>query len=128
MIEVHDVTKRFKDRKISVTALNYVSLMIEKRETVGLISESDAGKTTLLRTKSTQLSPTKEKVQVNNNDTELNPEKIKKYIGVLFGGETRLYDRITAKENLEYFASLNVMSKHETKVRIDESAKMLGII
>lgn len=127
MIEVHDVTKRFKDRKISVTALNHVSLMIEKGETVGLIGENGAGKTTLLRTIATLLSPTKGKVQVNNNDTVLNPEKIKKDIGVLFGGETGLYDRLTAKENLEYFASLYGMSKHETKVRIDELAKMFGM-
>lgn len=127
MIEVHDVTKRFKDREISVTALNHVSLMIEKGETVGLIGENGAGKTTLLRTIATLLSPTKGKVQVNNNNTVLNPEKIKKDIGVLFGGETGLYDRLTAKENLEYFASLYGMSKHETKVRIDELAKMFGM-
>src|SRR5699024_12107237 len=127
MIEVHDVTKRFKDRKISVKSVNDLSVIIEKGETVGLIGENDAGKTTLLRTIATLLSPTKGKVQVNNNDTDLNPEKIKKDIGVLFGGETGLYDRLTAKENLEYFASLYCMSKHETKVRIKELAKIFCI-
>src|SRR5699024_11599121 len=79
------------------------------------------------RTIATLLSPTKGKVQVNNNDTVLNPEKIKKDIGVLFGGETGLYDRLTAKENVEYFASLYGMSKQETKVRRDELVKMFGM-
>ena len=127
MIEIKDVTKRFKDRKVSVTALNHVSLTIETGETVGLIGENGAGKTTLLRTIATLLEPTEGRVQVNGNDTLLNPEKIKKNMGVLFGGETGLYDRLTARENLEYAATLYGMSKHETKVRIDELARMFGM-
>jgi len=127
MIEIKEVTKRFKDRKVSVTALNHVSLTIETGETVGLIGENGAGKTTLLRTIATLLESTEGKVQVNGNDTLLNPEKIKKNMGVLFGGETGLYDRLTARENLEYAAFLYGMSKHETKVRIDELARMFGM-
>ena len=55
------------------------------------------------------------------------PGEIKKNIGVLFGGETGLYERLTARENLEYFAALYGLSKHETKVRIDELSKMFGM-
>src|SRR5690625_2297789 len=95
MIEIKEVTKRFKDRKVSVTALNHVSLTIETGETVGLIGENGAGKTTLLRTIATLLESTEGKVQVNGNDTLLNQEKIKKNMGVLFCGETELYDSVT---------------------------------
>lgn len=38
-----------------------------------------------------------------------------------------MYERLTARENLEYFALLYGMSKHETKVRIDDLAKMFGM-
>lgn len=127
MIEINEVTKRFKERKTSITALNHVSLTIEKGETVGLIGENGAGKTTLLRMITTLLDPTDGKVFVDGNDTVLHPEKIKKNIGVLFGGETGLYDRMTARENLEYFATLYGMSIHETKVRIEELARMFGM-
>ena len=60
-------------------------------------------------------------------DTVKNPNDIKKRMGVLFGGETGLYDRLTARENLEYFANLYGLGKHETKVRIDDLAKMFGM-
>ncbi|MFA1821720.1 ATP-binding cassette domain-containing protein [Virgibacillus oceani] len=127
MIEVHEVTKRFKDKKVSVTALNHVSLTIEKGQVVGMLGENGAGKTTLLRTIATLLMPTAGHVLVDGYDTVKKPEEIKKKIGVLFGGETGLYDRLTAKENLEYFAALFGLSKHESKVRIDELTRMFGM-
>lgn len=127
MIKIHEVTKQFKDKKVFVTALKHVSFTIEKGEVVGLLGENGAGKTTLLRSIATLLTPTEGSIKVGEHDTVKNPDAIKKNIGVLFGGETGLYDRLTARENLEYFASLYGLSKHETKVRIDELAKMFGM-
>ncbi|MCE4049723.1 MULTISPECIES: ATP-binding cassette domain-containing protein [Bacillaceae] len=127
MITVNKVTKTFKDKKIYVTALKHVSFQIKKGETVGLLGENGAGKTTLLRSIATLLQPTEGSITVSGFDTKANPNEIKQKIGVLFGGETGLYDRLTARENLEYFARLYGLSKHETKVRIDELARMFGM-
>ncbi|WP_025026087.1 ATP-binding cassette domain-containing protein [Caldalkalibacillus mannanilyticus] len=127
MIEIIEVTKRFQDKKTHVTALKHVTFTVEKGQVVGLLGENGAGKTTLLRTIATLLTPSEGRVCVSNYDTIKNADAIKKKIGVLFGGETGLYDRLTARENLEYFASLYGMNKHETKVRIDELAKMFGM-
>ncbi|MEK5444226.1 MULTISPECIES: ABC transporter ATP-binding protein [unclassified Fredinandcohnia] len=127
MIEINEVTKRFKDKKTSITALKHVKFTVEKGQVVGLLGENGAGKTTLLRTIATLLTPTEGNVKVADYDTQKNPEEVKKRIGVLFGGETGLYDRLTARENLEYFAALYGLSKHETKVRIDELARMFGM-
>ncbi|MGM0751561.1 MAG: ATP-binding cassette domain-containing protein [Bacillota bacterium] len=127
MIQVHEVTKQFKDKKKYVTALKHVSFSVEKGEVVGLLGENGAGKTTLLRTIATLLTPTEGYVQVAGYDTVKNPNEIKTKIGVLFGGETGLYDRLTARENLQYFALLYGLSKHETKVRIDDLARMFGM-
>lgn len=127
MIEIKEVTKQFKDKKVFVTALKHVTFNVEKGQVVGLLGENGAGKTTLLRTIATLLTQTEGTVKVAGYDTIKEPNEIKKRIGVLFGGETGLYERLTARENLEYFASLYGLSKHETKVRIDELARMFGM-
>src|SRR5690606_12738384 len=127
MIEINEVTKRFKDKKTSITALKHVKFTVEKGQVVGLLGENGAGKTTLLRTIATLLTPTDGNVKVAGFDTLKKPNEIKKRIGVLFGGETGLYDRLTARENLEYFANLYGLGKHETKVRIEELAVMFGM-
>ncbi|MCD7034210.1 ATP-binding cassette domain-containing protein [Metabacillus sp. GX 13764] len=127
MIEIQGVTKKFQDKKTSITALKHVTFSVEKGQTVGLLGENGAGKTTLLRTIATLLSPTEGRISVGGHDTLVHPDEVKKRIGVLFGGETGLYERLTARENLEYFAMLYGLSKHETKVRIDDLAKMFGM-
>ncbi|MGG4407376.1 ATP-binding cassette domain-containing protein [Niallia taxi] len=127
MITVQKVSKTFKDKKTYVAALKHVSFHIKKGETVGLLGENGAGKTTLLRSIATLLQPTEGIITVSGFDTKTNPNEIKQKIGVLFGGETGLYDRLSARENLEYFARLYGLSKHETRVRIDELARMFGM-
>jgi sodium transport system ATP-binding protein len=127
MIEIHEITKQFKDKKNFVTALKHITFTVKKGEVVGLLGENGAGKTTLLRTIATLVTPTDGYIKVAGYDTQANPNEIKKRIGVLFGGETGLYERLSARENLEYFAALYGMSKHETKVRIDDLAVMFGM-
>ncbi|OXT17085.1 ABC transporter ATP-binding protein [Bacillus sp. OG2] len=127
MIEIKEVTKRFKDKKVHVTALKHISFSVREGQVVGLLGENGAGKTTLLRTIATLYTPTEGAVSVGGFDTFKQPDEVKKRMGVLFGGETGLYDRLTARENLEYFASLYGLGRHETKVRIDELAVMFGM-
>ena len=127
MIQINEVTKQFKDKQKYVTALKHVTFEVKKGEVVGLLGENGAGKTTLLRTIATLLTPTEGNVLVGVYDTVKNPNDIKKRMGVLFGGETGLYDRLTARENLEYFATLYGLGKHQTKVRIEDLAKMFGM-
>ncbi len=127
MIEIQAVTKKFQDKKKSITALKHVSFSVKEGQVVGLLGENGAGKTTLLRSIATLLTPTEGTIKVAGYDTVKNPIEVKKRIGVLFGGETGLYERLTARENLEYFAALYGLSKHVTKVRIDDLSRMFGM-
>lgn len=127
MIEIKQVTKQFKDKKKYITALKEVTLTIQEGEVVGLLGENGAGKTTLLRAIATLNEPTSGSITVAGFGTTTHPNTVKKRLGVLFGSETGLYERLTAKENLEYFASLYGLGKHETKVRIDHLAKTFGM-
>lgn len=127
MITVDRVTKIFKTKKETIYAAKSFSFEIGKGEVVGLLGENGAGKTTLLRMIATLLEPTEGRISVSGYDTIKQPMEVKKRIGVLFGGETGLYERLTARENLEYFAMLYGMSEHETKVRIDSLAVKFGM-
>ncbi|WP_129722965.1 ABC transporter ATP-binding protein [Xylanivirga thermophila] len=117
MIRTENLSKAFKDIK----AVNDVSFSVENGEIVGLLGENGAGKTTTLRMLATMLKPTGGTAYVNGYDIIKQPEKVRREIGILFGGEVGLYDRLTARENIEYFAQLNGMSKAE----MDESVMHL---
>ncbi|MFU0799491.1 MAG: ATP-binding cassette domain-containing protein [Xylanivirga thermophila] len=117
MIRTENLSKAFKDIK----AVNDVSFSVENGEIVGLLGENGAGKTTTLRMLATMLKPTGGTAYVNGYDIIKQPEKVRREIGILFGGEVGLYDRLTARENIEYFAQLNGMGK----VEMDESVMHL---
>ncbi len=115
MIEINNISKKFKDKEV----LKNVNFKVNDGEIVGLLGENGAGKSTLLRILSTMLIPTSGNAIINGIDLINNPESIRKQIGILFGSEVGLYDRLTARENLEYFAKLNNMNADEINDRIN---------
>jgi len=118
MIEVTNLSKSFKKTK----ALDNLNFQIKEGEIVGLLGENGAGKTTTLRIISTMIKCTNGTVKVNGFDINKEPGKVRNEIGILFGGEVGLYDRLTARENIRYFAELNGMEKSEA----DKSIEMLS--
>ncbi len=118
MIEVTNLSKQFKE----VKAVDNLNFTINDGEIVGLLGENGAGKTTTLRIISTMIKCTGGTVKVNGVDINKEPSKVRSQIGILFGGEVGLYDRLTARENIRYFAELNGM----TKDAADESIKRLS--
>lgn len=121
MIEVNSLSKAFKE----VKAVDNISFTVKSGEIVGLLGENGAGKTTTLRMLATMLKPTGGTAKVNGFDILTEDSKVRSQIGILFGGEVGLYDRLTARENIRYFAMLNGLSKEETKENIDELVKAL---
>lgn len=116
MIEIFNISKKFGNN----FALDDVSFEVADNEIVGLLGENGAGKSTLLRILSTMLTPSDGTAEINGFDVVKYPNEVRKNIGILFGSEVGLYERLTARENLEYFAKLNGMDSKETKRRIDE--------
>lgn len=90
-------------------ALTNVSFSFESGEVLGLLGPNGAGKTTTLRILSTALQPDSGSVIINDVDVIKNPLLAKKRIGFL-SGKTGLYNRLTARENIEYFAKLHGMA------------------
>lgn len=114
MIEVKGLSKEFK----KVHAVKGIDFKVNKGEIVGLLGENGAGKTTTLRMLATMLKSTGGTANINGYDIITEPNKVRGEIGILFGGEVGLYDRLTAKENIKYFAELNGMNKDETEKSI----------
>ena len=123
MIEVKGLTKSFKD----VDALKGISFKVPKGEVLGLLGENGAGKTTTLRILATMLKPTKGTAILSGHDILKNQQAVRREIGILFGGESGLYDRLTARENIAYYAELNDISKEEIKERMDYLTKILDM-
>ncbi|EPY2276651.1 ATP-binding cassette domain-containing protein [Clostridium sporogenes] len=124
MIEAKNLTKRFKK---GVTAVDSINFKANDGEILGLLGENGAGKTTTLRMLATMLKITEGEALINGHDVSKEADKVRGEIGILFGGEVGLYDRLTARENIKYFAELNGMSKEETNKRIEELAKNLDM-
>lgn len=123
LVEILNLGKSFKNIK----AVDSISFKVNKGEIVGLLGENGAGKTTTLRMLATMLKPTNGTADINGYDIIKDHEKVRGEVGILFGGEVGLYDRLTARENIRYFAQLNGMSLDQTNKSIDFLVKMLNM-
>ena len=127
MIKVEGVTKVFAGKGKSVTAADNISFSVKEGEIFGLIGTNGAGKTTLIRMISSILSPTSGRIEVFGKETVKNGAEVRKNTGILFGSEAGLYDRLTAYENIEYFARLSGLSGGEIEREIAKLSAFFGM-
>lgn len=123
MLSVKNVTKEFSTKKKSVLAVNNISFEINTGEIFGLIGTNGAGKTTTMRMIATIIKPTHGGIYIDGENIQKDESLARRKIGILFGGDTGLYDRLTARENIAYFGMLNGMSEKEVTDRIAELSK-----
>lgn len=107
-------------RKKRVVALDGINLEVEKGQCFCLLGPNGAGKTTLIKVLSTLVLPNEGNAYVNGFDVEKEPEKIRASIGYAIGEDRSFYWRLTGRENLEFFASLNNIPSSQKREKIDE--------
>ena len=122
------VTRSFLNRTSRVTvALGGISLTVSKGELFGLIGPNGAGKTTTIKILTTLLTPTSGTARILGLDITKDVYEIRRRIGIVFGGERGLYNRVTAAENLRYFADLYGVPQHEIGGRVERMVKLVGL-
>ncbi|MEO0072827.1 MAG: ABC transporter ATP-binding protein [candidate division WOR-3 bacterium] len=130
-IEVNNVTKKFKRgsglKKREIVAVDRASFEIQEGEIFGLLGPNGAGKTTLVRCIATLLIPDDGTIKIMGKDVLKYPLFCRRQIGLLTSGERTLYWKLSAKENLEFFAALYGLDKQETKKRIEYLMELLGL-
>jgi len=125
-------TEKEKSKKQSseavTIALDHVNLKIRAGELFGLLGPNGAGKTTLVKCLSTILIPDEGTAIVNGYDVLKETTMVRASIGLVVGGERTLYWKLTATDNLMYFASLYKMPRAEAKNRVNELLEMMGLL
>ncbi|HEV2248930.1 MAG TPA: ABC transporter ATP-binding protein [Candidatus Limnocylindria bacterium] len=111
--------RREPDSRETFVAVNRIDLRVERGEIFGVLGPNGAGKTTTLRMLATLLEPTSGEVRVLGIDVRTDPRAIRANLGAMLSGERSLYWKLTARENLEYFAALYHVPPKETRARID---------
>ncbi len=124
-VTVRGLTKRY--RSVSAPALRDFSLYVARGEVVGLLGANGAGKTTLLRILSGLLRPTEGTAAVLGLDSVRDATAVHGVVGALFGGAVGLYERLSARENIRYFALLNGVARVEIPKRIDQMISLFGM-
>lgn len=102
---VDELVKKYHTRKGDITALDGLSFAASKGEVFGLIGPDGAGKTSLFRILTTVLLPDGGSAKVGGFDTVRDYREIRRRVGYM-PGRFSLYQDLSVRENLEFFASI----------------------
>jgi sodium transport system ATP-binding protein len=114
MIDARGLEKGFG----SVKAVDGVSFAAHDGEITGLLGPNGAGKTTTLRMLYTLMEPDAGSVLVDGIDVARDAPAVRRRLGVLPDARG-LYKRMTARENIDYFARLQGLDAATARDRAD---------
>ena len=134
VVEAADLRRRYRTRtgmlkreKKDVEAVRGVTFGIERGELFGLLGPNGAGKTTTIKMLITLLLPSGGSARVLGHDVVADPREVRRHIGYVFGGDRGLYERLSALDNLRYFAELYAVPPREQRQRIGALIELVGL-
>ncbi len=121
-IETLELTKKFG----STVAVDKLNFEVEEGEIFGVLGPNGAGKTTTIRLLACLLSPSSGSAIVGGFDIIKDSVKVREIVGVQTENPS-LYERLTAYENLDFFAEAYNVSGEQKKRRIKELLEFFGL-
>ncbi|MEY2465614.1 MAG: drug efflux transport system ATP-binding protein [Verrucomicrobiota bacterium] len=122
MIECENLTKRFGH----FTAVDHVSLKIEKGSIFGFLGPNGSGKSTVIRMLCGLLEPSEGHARIAGFDVAKQTDEIKNLIGYM-SQKFSLYDELTVYENLQFYGRLYGLRGAELVKRRDELVALTHI-
>lgn len=121
-IEVHHLTKRFGD----LIAVNDLSFTVEAGEVFAFLGPNGSGKSTTIRMLCGILAPTSGVGRVLGFDSAREGERVKQHIGYM-SQRFALYEDLTVRENLEFYAGVYQVTGRQRRTRLDALIAMAGL-
>jgi ABC-2 type transport system ATP-binding protein/sodium transport system ATP-binding protein len=127
MIQVHRLTKRFPlPGGASLLAVDDLSFSVAEGEVYGLLGPNGAGKTTTIRMVLGLLSPTSGQAAIAGYRSSEEPDEVKRRVGLVSAG-AGLYQSLTVREMLMFFADLYGVPTAEAAAELDHLSILLGL-
>lgn len=114
-------------RRHTTEAVRGVSFAVEQGELFGLLGPNGAGKTTTIKMLITLLLPTSGSATIFGHDVVRDTREVRRRVGYVFGGDRGLYERLSALDNLRYFADLFGVDPREQRKRIPALLELVGL-
>ncbi|HEX3019706.1 MAG TPA: ribosome-associated ATPase/putative transporter RbbA [Chitinispirillaceae bacterium] len=123
VIDARGLTKRFGD----FTAVDHVTLSIERGEIFGFLGSNGCGKSTTMKMLTGLLPPTEGTAELFGKPVEANSMEVRKNLGYMTQSFS-LYGEMTIYQNLSLHARLYHIPSDKAKVRIDSLVKRFGLV
>jgi len=115
------------ERGGETVALKSLSFSAGAGEVLVLLGPNGSGKTTALKLVSTMLLPDAGSVRVSEFDTQREGSRVRQQVGIAIATERSFFPRLSARENLEFFAALDDVPRGECSQRIEEALRDMGL-
>jgi ABC-type multidrug transport system ATPase subunit len=116
-----------EERAGETVALGDVSFAAAPSEVVALLGPNGSGKTTALKLISTMLLADSGSVIVGGFDARTNAREVRRQVGIAVATERSFFPRLSARENLNFFAALDEVPRTERKQRIADVLRDTGL-
>jgi ABC-2 type transport system ATP-binding protein len=113
--------------RVETYALRGVSLCVRAGEVVSILGPNGSGKSTTLKLISTILLPDRGRVLLNGADTRNEAQTVRRQVGFALASERSFFPRLTVRENLMFFATLENISWRRRAGRSDEVLLQVGL-